>query len=190
VGADEGGRVSRIRCNEPTVAAKPFADWLKAKTAEYSRELPSGNMTKGGFIPLGPCERLACELGWGDNSAGVRRLYRYQNQLVERSMNSRTLRWLETADMFARSVVENACHHYDPHLFYRLYPELEHERDVMLEPDAWCPFCAQWVTPVDGLCPWCVCSHGHLFREVGVTEDGFACVACLAAEQREARQAA
>jgi hypothetical protein len=180
------------RRHEPVVPAKPFADWLQAKYAEYETShafLPSGH---SGFVPLGPSERLAGELGWGDNQAGVRRLYRYRHQLAERHSNKR--RRMGVAETYLRSMVENACHRYDPELFAELYPELAD--DIVLEPDAWCPFCQDLVTPIDGLCPWCVCEHGHLFREVGITEDGFACLACQTAERhvikrgRETRKAA
>lgn len=38
--------------------------------------------------------------------------------------------------------------------FYDLYPELEGERDIKLEPDAWCRCCREFVTPIFGCCPW------------------------------------
>jgi len=39
--------------------------------------------------------------------------------------------------------------------FYDVYPEFQHERDVVLEPECWCPSCREVVTPMDGVCLWC-----------------------------------
>jgi hypothetical protein len=91
--------------------------------------------------------------------------------------------------VWPRSLVEDALHHVDPDLFYQVYPEFAHEMDVEIELDAWCPFCEEMVTPINGLCPWCVCEHGHLFREVGVSEDGFVCLGCAKEADMERRRA-
>jgi hypothetical protein len=39
--------------------------------------------------------------------------------------------------------------------FYDVYPDLEFERDIELEPDAFCRQCGEYVTPIQGCCPWC-----------------------------------
>lgn len=176
----------KLRIGEPTVPAAPFSGWLRDRIAEYEASAATEHEKK----QVGASVRLAAELGWGTSEGGVRRLYRYKNAVKERTAKSKTVKWNEAASVWPRSDVEDACHNIDPDLFYELYPEFRHERDIDLEPDAWCPFCKEMVTPVDGLCPWCVCDHGHLFREVGITEDGYACLACLRKERRERATAA
>lgn len=176
------------RADIPTVPAEPFSRWLSAQYDEYEKQDANASACDQD-VALGPAQRLAEEIGWGSDDAGIRRLYRYRKQVIERTASSRGVRWTETADSWPRDAVEDACHRVHPDLFLDLYPELRFERDVVLEPDAYCPFCEELVTPIDGLCPWCVCEHGHLFREVGITDDGFACLACLKKERREREKA-
>jgi hypothetical protein len=117
----------------------------------------------------------------------VRWVFRYRNARQESKTGGRSSRThiVRHLDTFPRSAVEDALDRFSPGLFYDMYPEYAGDQDITLEPDAWCPWCNQMVTPVDGLCPFCQCAHGHLFREVGVSDDGFACLACLAAEHIE-----
>jgi len=162
--------MSRVRCRlragEPSVDAEPFKQWLDQQ------------------CDAAPLDEVADMIGFGYSPTGVRRMFRYRYGRIETARNGQPV--IAAATVYPRSVVEDALHRVRPGLFYDLYPEYLHELDdVTLEPDAWCPFCQQLVTPIDGLCPFCLCEHGHLFREVGVTEDGFACVACLAEERRE-----
>lgn len=172
----------RLRVGEASVPAQPFSKYILDRIAEIEDNADA--TTTGERHAVGASQKVAQEFGWGDGERGVRRLYRYKNQIVEKTADSKMTRWLDTAAVWPRAVVEDACHRVHPDLFYRLYPEYLHERDaVTLEPDAWCPYCKEHVTPIDGLCPWCVCEHGHIFREVGVTDDGFACLACLKKER-------
>lgn len=204
---------AKPRKNEPMVPSQPFADWLNQTAAAYETELPADAINEDNDN-LGPAQRLAGELGWGATETGTRRLYRFRNQIQETGRGSKVngtfKRVTIHANQFTRSVVEDACHQYDPHLFYQIYPEFAHETDITLEPDVWCPFCrtcdkhpeacpkscrhasqrrGQMVTPIGGLCPFCECEHGHRFREVGVSDDGFACLACAKEEQRERQRA-
>ena len=173
--------MSTYRKIQPRVDAAPFRDWIEThcrlQGAEAVVEL----------IGFADVDELPAQGRRAAIEAGKRRLFRYRHGRLETKRNNAYVTL--DATTFPRSVVEDALHHVRPGLFFELYPELADE-DIMLEPDAWCPFCEQMVTPVDGLCPWCLCDHGHLFREVGVTEDGFACLACLAEEQRSHRRKA
>jgi hypothetical protein len=161
---------ARLRANEAAVNAGPFQDWLNERVKEMKTA------------------ELADLIGFGGNATGEKRLYRYRfGRLDTRRGGPNGRRIVVQTDRYPRAVVEDALHRVRPGLFYDLYPEYRHELDLdalTLEPDAWCPFCEQMVTPIDGLCPFCVCEHGHLFREVGVTEDGYACIACLKGDPR------
>lgn len=177
------------RASEAVVPSGPFAAWLTDRYNELiADEEPA------------PAARLAMEIGFvegeGDKAVdnGVRRMYRYRRAISETKRGGEYQ--ILPATEYLRPVVENACDHVRADLFGELYPEhvrdtlLVPELDIDLEPDAWCPFCREWVTPIDGLCPFCECEHGHLFREVGVTDDGFACLACSRREAQERRHRA
>lgn len=159
--------MTRIRSNQDHVPVGPFQDWIETNCATYG------------------ADKVSEMFGWGVGEAGVRRLFRYRHARCETSRGPRGGRTplILEATTYPRSVVEDALHRVEPDLFYTLYPEFGGERDITLEPDAHCPFCDELVTPIDGLCPWCVCEHGHLFREVGITDDGFACLECAKAER-------
>lgn len=175
------------------VSALPFAGWLNERFAEYERDY------KEGANGVGAVSRLAREIGFADNvneDSAARRLYRYRRMVTEsargKHADGKKRRVVLSVTEFGRDVVEEALSRVDPGLFYELYPEHAREKldasgfeDIVLEPDAWCPHCNEYVTPIDGLCPWCVCEHGHIFREVGITEDGFACLACAKKDQAE-----
>lgn len=188
-------RSGKARKGETMVAAVPFKGWLNTRYADLLKADgdPDGETVR--VDGMSALFKLADEVGFTKNAnpdAAVRRLFRYRNGVTETARGKRTdgkkARCTLPVDEYPRSIVEDACDSARPGLFYELYPEFAHEMDVTLEPDAWCPFCEQDVTPIGGLCPWCVCEHGHLFREVGVSDDGFVCLGCAKKADQERRK--
>lgn len=111
--------------------------------------------------------RVAEEFGWeGEN--GIRRLYRFRHGLkATKQPPGRRGKSVELrTDSFAREAVEDALHHAGID-FYSVYTEFAFERDIELEPAAWCPACQSHETPIDGCCPWCDwrISEGHMNRQ-------------------------
>lgn len=187
-------RRAKPRVGDPMVPAKPFSDWLNERYERYQREYNQRESLVGPTVRLG--KEIGFDAGVSDDKSLARRLYRYRHMITETGTGSRRKgtfkRVVRAIEEFPRSVVQEALDTVDRDLFYEVYPQYAHERaetilydDVTLEPDAYCPHCQEWVTPIDGLCPWCVCEHGHLFREVGISDDGFVCLACAKEEQRE-----
>lgn len=176
--------------NSEKIPVGPFVDWLETT---YEKEQANGGAyaervaVKLGLCPPSPSRK--------ESDAAVRCLYRLRKAKVETRRDGK--RVVFDATEYVRKDVQTMCDHVDGTLFEKLYPdvdaageELDPFADVTLEPDAWCPYCKQNVTPIDGLCPWCVCEHGHIFREVGFTESGFACLQCAQTGRYRTRESA
>ena len=137
----------------PRVAAEPFVAWCQRRLRAIS------NHGAIGILPTNPTERqdtirpgthtvLAHRLG-----IEPRTLWRYLHRLDGSDQPTATISRYAVEDMLTRAGED----------FYALYPEYEHERDVELEPDGWCPHCQELTTPVEGKCLWC---EGRLMRLV------------------------
>jgi hypothetical protein len=144
------------------VPAKPFADIIYARVAAYQAQ-------EAGFPSqkINALARVAEDLGWGSEESSIRKLYRYRHMLRTvggggsraRSVKQRDI----STDRFPRPVVEDALFVLGVD-FYEVYPEFAHERDIEIEPAAWCPACREHVTPIQGECPWdgWAISEGHM----------------------------
>jgi hypothetical protein len=127
-----------------TIAAAPFARWLKLRAERMSQE------------------ELAMLVGW-PGEPGVRRLYRYAHTLKAGSVDGRKGDYL--TDRYDRLTVVEAlsCAGVGLWELADLVDEHgapvpgreEYDDDVELEPDAFCGHCHETVTPIDGNCPWC-----------------------------------
>lgn len=145
------------------VPAKPFADWIEERIRFYDRQQPGTPLTH-----RDSASRVARDLGWGDKESGARKLYRYRHCLKTMKRGSRYGRSFDVpTDKFPRPPIEDALFRAGVD-FYSVYPEYAHERDIELEPAAWCPACREHVTPIDGECPWdgWRISEGHMNGQV------------------------
>jgi hypothetical protein len=130
----------------PRIAAEPFFAW-------YERQLRAiANRGAIGIIPLDTSrqpnglqaiERGARAVLEARLGIDVRTLWTY---LHARDGNGdRLMSRYAVEDMVARAGED----------FDTLYPEYDHERAIVLEPDVWCPRCKEMTTPLDGRCLWC-----------------------------------
>lgn len=159
----ESKRPKQLRRGEQ-ILAKPFSDWLNERYVYHERRLLAQGLpitqtqrsnSGANGVDCRAMEAVAEEIGWniGDSKEpGVRRLYRYRNQLMAGSVNR--VRYERPTDFFPRKVVEEALHSAGIGM-WELYPELVEGENIELEPDEWCPKCEDTVTPIDGVCPWC-----------------------------------
>jgi len=125
----------------PRIPSKPFVDWLWEQRRVLDRD-PSRWVTDvaGRATEHAPTRTLAARCGVCE-----RTLHRYMKGLDSNS---------DPTDVLGRYLVEDILHRAGVD-FYSLYPEFEHERDIELEPEAWCDKCLDIVTPLDDRCPWC-----------------------------------
>jgi hypothetical protein len=134
------------------VPAQPFADWINARVASYQAQ-----ETGMAAHQLTAVKRTAEDLGWGSHDGGIRKLYRYRHMLRTVGGGGSRARAVAQRDIptdkFPRPVVEDALFTAGVD-FYEMYPQFAHERDIELEPAAWCPNCRSHVTPIQGECPW------------------------------------
>lgn len=117
----------------PQIPLKPFQDWIE-------QQLGDGD-------DIGACARLAQRLGTTDRS-----LHRIRHGIACGKKDGQSFTF--TVDTWGRFRIEDMLHRAGAD-FYDVYPEFAHERDVELEPDAWCEGCRDVVTPVNGICLWC-----------------------------------
>lgn len=96
----------------------------------------SVDMTRGGYLGFTPELVVFGELGWFNEEAARRRVYRWRKE-GSRPFVDDIIDALDSADVDPADV----------------YPELA--VDIELEPDATCPRCNDVVTPIAGRCPWC-----------------------------------
>lgn len=129
------------------VPARPFAEWLRARVEFYERQQRAVKSWDRNALA-----QVAAECGWPGES-GQRKLYRYLRELKSTKRGRRAKSMEVPAETYPRPVVEDALHHAGVD-FYSIYPELAYERDIELEPAAWCPACQEHVTPIGGECPW------------------------------------
>lgn len=148
---DRGARCKNVEY----VRARPFSNWLNER---YEVHLQGEPAYASHAMTL-----LLGEIGWPTNEAGSRRLYRYRHCVMSGSCKG--VKGSRPTEWFERDVVEDALH-FAGQDFYELYGEYAHERDLPLEPAAWCPSCQSHVTPINGCCPWddWVISEGHMNR--------------------------
>ncbi len=144
-----GGHPAR-QTRGPQLPLRPLIDWINAQIARETRRqglsLDAPNSSSNGKEP-GPHRLVADRLGLND-----RALYRIKNSRYAGSRNGRKAEFPATT--ISRKYVEDMCTRAGLN-FYDLYPELEWERDVELEADAYCARCGEDVTPIEGCCPWC-----------------------------------
>jgi hypothetical protein len=114
---------------------QPFRDWLRAEIIALG-----GNPEVGSKDTSGACEVLARRL-----DIASRTLYRHLRGLNGCSVPS---------DVIGRLAVEEMLHNAGAS-FYEIYPDFAYEQDIELEDDAWCRCCADLVTPIMAVCPWC-----------------------------------
>lgn len=144
------------------IPGKPFAAFIEARVAFHER----GQQNRPASHRDGP-KKVAEEFGWGSGDAGVRKLYRYRHGLHsvrpggKRGSPSRDV----PTERVPRPLVEDALARAGVD-FYEVYTEFAHERDIEIEPAAWCPNCQEHVTPIKGECPWdgWRISEGHMNR--------------------------
>jgi predicted amidophosphoribosyltransferase len=102
----------------------PFLAWFDARVQRLGMEYEN------------PKAAVYGELGWLNEDAATRRLFRWRNE----------------GGQAERKLVEEALLHAHADIG-KIYPELA--VDVELEPEGWCKRCHEIVTPVEGCCPWC-----------------------------------
>jgi hypothetical protein len=138
------------------VPAEPFGRWLQVRFEfhRYRLALPGDDAGAS----MGAHRALADELGW-NGDGGVRKLYRYRHMRKETARGSRRngtrVGVVFDQTHFPRCEVEEALH-FAGVSFWELYPEIAAAEDVPLEPEMVCWECKDLVTPINGLCPWCV----------------------------------
>lgn len=140
------------------VPVGPFMELLNEWVEHYRAIFPGSSAEKTSAA----IRKVAEDLGW-EGEPGMRKLYRYRRGLKS-TRNRRTApnREIPTGT-FPRATVEDALHRAGVD-FYSIYPEFSHERDIELEPAAWCPACREHCHPIGGCCPWCDwrISDGHM----------------------------
>lgn len=112
----------------PRIPCEPFATWLDGQLRLLAADFDD------------PHAQLSSSLGIVD-----RTLWRFMHHRDSNGHPSKVFGRYAVEDILTRAGVS----------FYDLYPEYEHERDIVLEPDSWCSSCATTTTPIDGVCPWC-----------------------------------
>jgi hypothetical protein len=122
------------RTNGPQVPLKPFQDWIESELATR----PDDTSAVGW---------LAQRLGTTDRS-----LHRIRHGIACGKRDGAAFTF--HVDTWGRYRIEDMLHRAGAD-FYDVYPGFAHERDVVLEPESWCPTCREVVTPMDGVCLWC-----------------------------------
>lgn len=134
----------------PRIPIAPIRDWVNEQIrAEANRQMLSvawGAGVPGIVQEVGPVTQIAARLG-----VHIRCLNRIKRGMYAGARNgvkgeypTDTISRYYVEDMLTRAGVD----------FYDIYPELESERDIALEPDGWCKCCREFVTPINSLCPW------------------------------------
>jgi hypothetical protein len=128
----------------PQIPYAPFTAWCnqQVELASKGRGINSFYTDK-----YGPCAAVADRLGIHVRILNrlMRGVYAGSRDSCKGEFPTDTISRYYVEDLLARAGVD----------FYEVYPQFEHERDIKLEPDAWCRCCAEYVTPVDGVCLWC-----------------------------------
>jgi hypothetical protein len=93
----------------PQVPAWPFADWLNQRIAKYEACAQAVDERRSVL------SRVADECGWGQEDAGLRKLYRFRHMQKGTSVKVQGQRNKHrkvdiTAHSFLRDTVEDACH--------------------------------------------------------------------------------
>lgn len=132
-----------MRRRGPQIPIAPFQHWCAEQVALTSKSRP----WNGAACIYGPSSEVADLLG-----IHVRALNRVIRGVYAGMQNGHKAEF--PVDTISRYYVEDALTHAGVD-FYELYPALEAERDIELEPDEWCDRCGEDVTPIGGQCPWC-----------------------------------
>jgi hypothetical protein len=132
----------------PRIPMAPFAAWCNdqvQQAAKRTEGISGWDVARNNMY--GSVAAVADRLG-----IDVRNLNRLCRGMYAGSRNRRKGEF--PADTISRYYVEDLLTRAEVS-FYEIYPEFAHERDIELEPGAWCRCCAEYVTPVDGICLWC-----------------------------------
>lgn len=130
----------------PQVPIGPVKDWCHTQVRLLaSRHDPHDPR-------YGPHQELADRMGLNS-----RALYRIMQGHYSGARNGRKGEF--PAETISRNYVEDMLTRAGVD-FYSVYPELEYERDIALEPDEFCRRCGEWITPIEGFCPWCESNVG------------------------------
>lgn len=129
---------SSKRKGDTYIPNAPFVAWLRHELGvgddpdnpSHSRHSNSGR------------EQLAARL-----NITVRTLYRHLYRLNGCSKPTSVISRIGVEEMLHAAGVS----------FYDMYPAFAHERDIEIEPDEFCRLCGEWVTPINGRCPWDDC---------------------------------
>lgn len=129
------------------IPAEPFLAWCERQLVLIANGGALGTVPVGGFGQTSDREarRRAHGVLAGRLGVEVRTLWRYLHRLDTEGRPTTTLSRYSVEDMLNRAGED----------FYAVYAQLEHERDIELEPDVFCPRCGEMTTPHEGTCLWC-----------------------------------
>jgi hypothetical protein len=128
----------------PRISMAPFTAWCNEQVELAAKRRGALSVFSDRY---GPCAEVADKLGVHVRVLNrlVRGMYAGSRDRRKGEFPAETISRYYVEDLLSRAGVS----------FYNVYPEFAHEQDIELEPDAWCRCCAEYVTPLNGLCLWC-----------------------------------